>query len=52
MQGIAARFAVRQASSEKAKDYADKMPPMGEVAFDLVQNTKKEGEKATGQSKL
>lgn len=52
MQGIAARFAVRQASSEKAKDYADKMPLLGEVAFDLVKNTKKEGQKASGQSKL
>ena len=52
MQGIGARYAVRQASSEKAKDYGDKMAPMGEVAWDLVNQTKREGEKASGSSKL
>ena len=36
MQGIAARYAVRQASSEKAKEYGALMGPMGEVAWDLV----------------
>jgi len=40
MQGIAARYAVRQASSEKAKDYADQMPPMGEFAWQVVQRYK------------
>ena len=33
MQGIAARYAVRQASSEKAKDYADMMVPFGLTAY-------------------
>ncbi len=36
MQGIAARYAVRQASSEKAKEYGAMMGPMGEVTWDLV----------------
>src|SRR3954464_11216574 len=37
MQGIAARYAMRQASSAKAKDYADQMHPFAEVAWDLIQ---------------
>lgn len=37
MQGIGARYAVRQASSERAKDYGDAMKPYGYVAWDLVQ---------------
>ena len=36
MQGIAARYALRQASSAKAQDYAVQMAPFGEVAWDLV----------------
>jgi len=36
MQGIAARYAMRQASSAKAKDYADQMKPFAEVGWDLV----------------
>nr|POF16770.1 putative acyl-coa dehydrogenase ibr3 [Quercus suber] len=40
MQGIAARYAVRQASSEKARDYGDQMGPFGELCWDLVQETK------------
>lgn len=52
MQGIGARYAVRQASSASAKDYADKIGPMGEVAWDLVQQTKREAEKASGKTKL
>lgn len=40
MQGIGARYAVRQASSERAKDYGDAMKPYGLVAWDLVQKCK------------
>lgn len=46
MQGIAARYAVRQASSAQAKDYGAKKAPMGEVAWDLVMKCMKEREKA------
>ncbi|KAF2498390.1 APH-domain-containing protein [Lophium mytilinum] len=46
MQGIAARYAMRQASSEKAKDYAAQMKPFAEVAWDLVQEYKKAHERA------
>lgn len=47
MQGIAARFAQRQASSAKAKDYAVQMKPFGEVAWELVESCKAQiGEKA------
>jgi aminoglycoside phosphotransferase (APT) family kinase protein len=37
MQGIAARLARRQASSEKAKEYAGQMPALGRVAWMLVE---------------
>ena len=36
MQGIAARYAVRQASSAKARDYGVQMGPFGEFAWELV----------------
>jgi aminoglycoside phosphotransferase (APT) family kinase protein len=36
MQGIAARFALRQASSARAKEYAVQMGPFGEFAWGLV----------------
>jgi aminoglycoside phosphotransferase (APT) family kinase protein len=36
-QGIAARWAVRQASSEKAKINAEARHPMGQLAWDNVQ---------------
>ncbi|KAF4626474.1 hypothetical protein G7Y89_g11685 [Cudoniella acicularis] len=39
-QGIAARYAVRQASSAKAKDNADQMHPMGKLAWKTVQRAK------------
>jgi len=41
MQGIAARHALRQASSAKAKDYADMMHPFGEFAYTLVMKAKR-----------
>lgn len=48
MQGIAARYAVRQASSAQAKGYGEMMKPYAEVAWDLVQECKRgaEGGKA------
>jgi len=41
MQGIAARYAMRQASSAKARDYAVQMGPFGEFAWSLVEGLKK-----------
>lgn len=52
MQGIGARYAVRQASSDKAKEHGEKMGPIAEVAWSLVERTKAEAEKGSGQSKL
>jgi aminoglycoside phosphotransferase (APT) family kinase protein len=46
MQGIAARYALRQASSAKASDYGSQMKPFAEIAWDLVQEYKKTHEKA------
>ena len=37
MQGIAARYAVRQASSERASEYGRAMRPFGEVAWNLTE---------------
>lgn len=50
MQGIAARYALRQASSEKAKEYAAQMGPFGEFAWDLLQRFKEED--GMGKAKL
>lgn len=38
MQGIAARYAQRQASSTKARDYGDQMKPFAEMGWDFVQD--------------
>lgn len=40
MQGIAARYAMRQASSANAKSYAEMMRPFGEFAWTLVEKAK------------
>lgn len=40
MQGIAARYARRQASSANAKSYAEMMNPFGELAWSLVVQVK------------
>lgn len=40
MQGIAARYARRQASSAGAKEYADQMCPSGEFTWSLVEKLK------------
>ncbi|KAF2662915.1 APH-domain-containing protein [Lophiostoma macrostomum CBS 122681] len=46
MQGIAARYALRQASSAKAMEYGSQMKPFAEIGWDLVQECKKSHEKA------
>ncbi|KAF2201452.1 acyl-CoA dehydrogenase family member 11 [Delitschia confertaspora ATCC 74209] len=46
MQGIAARYALRQASSLKAMEYGSQMRPMAEVAWDFIQEYKNTHEKA------
>lgn len=52
-QGIAARYAVRQASSEKAKDYGIMMGPYGEQAWESVKRYMKQVEEEKGgRSKL
>ena len=48
-QGIAARYALRQASSEKAMAYGREMAPFAEMAWKLVLQTKDE---KGGKSKL
>jgi hypothetical protein len=47
MQGIAARLAQRQASSERAQDYAVQMPAMGQIAWGVVEEERerKRGER-------
>jgi hypothetical protein len=42
MQGIAARYAVRQASSPRAKEYGEQMKPWAELSWELIQDYKKE----------
>lgn len=39
-QGIAARYATRQASSEQAKNYADALQPLGGLAWSMVEKAK------------
>ncbi len=51
MQGIAARWALRQASSEKAKEYATQMSPFGEFAWRLLQDLKG-GQPGVGRARL
>ena len=40
MQGIAARYALRQASSEKAKEIGDLMRPYGDFSWGLIERWK------------
>jgi aminoglycoside phosphotransferase (APT) family kinase protein len=49
MQGIAARYALRQASSAKAQEYGVQMKPFAEVAWKLVQAYERQHK---GKSKL
>ena len=48
-QGIAARYAVRQATNEKAKQYGAEREPFAEMAWKTVQDAKAKG---GSQSKL
>lgn len=41
MQGIAARYALRQASSAQANEYGKQMAPFAEIAWDFVQEYQK-----------
>jgi len=51
MQGIAARHAMRQASSAKATEYGEAMKPFGMVAWDLVEDCMRQG-RGGGKTKL
>ena len=51
MQGIAARWALRQASSEKAIEYAVQMRPFAQLAWGLCERLKK-GERQRGGARL
>jgi aminoglycoside phosphotransferase (APT) family kinase protein len=44
VQGIAARIALRQASSAQAKQHAERMPLFAEYTFNLVENLQEEEE--------
>lgn len=46
MQGIAARYAMRVASSARAQEYAVQLKPFAEVAWTLIGNWKKEHSKS------
>ena len=46
MQGIKARLALRQATSAKAKDHADRMEAFGEFAWSLATEAKQADRKA------
>ncbi|KAK8089172.1 acyl-CoA dehydrogenase family member 11 [Apiospora hydei] len=50
-QGIAARVATRQASSEKARNHAEAMYPLAEFAWSLVEK-EKEGGSQTGDRSI
>lgn len=52
MQGIAARYAVRQASSEKAKEIGDLMGPYGELTWSLIERWKDQENDNTVRPKL
>lgn len=48
-QGIAARYAVRQASNDKAKQYGEERIPFADMGWKMVEDTKA---KQSGLSKL
>jgi aminoglycoside phosphotransferase (APT) family kinase protein len=52
MQGIAARLARRQASSEKAREYGEQMPAMGQVTWTLVEQEKERWKAGKREGKL
>lgn len=48
-QGIASRYAVRQASSEQAKKVGEEMGPAAEICWELIRRAKESGK---GKAKL
>jgi aminoglycoside phosphotransferase (APT) family kinase protein len=52
MQGIAARYALRNASSAEAKKHGEKMPVFGEFAWKLVGKVRAETEEKARKAKL
>jgi hypothetical protein len=42
-QGIASRYAVRQASSEQAKKVGEEMVPAAEICWELIRRAKESG---------
>ncbi|KAL9121128.1 MAG: hypothetical protein Q9187_002310 [Circinaria calcarea] len=52
MQGIAARYALRQASSAKAREYGEQMRPFGEFAAGLVKALTQRGQGGGEKAKL
>lgn len=50
MQGIAARYALRQATSQRAKEHGGKMKAFGEYAWGLREAV--EGKAAQAKAKL
>ena len=44
MQGIAARFALRQASSAKAIEYASQVKPFSEIGWSFVERCKRQND--------
>ena len=53
MQGIAARYALRQASSEKAKEIGELMGPYGDFTWGLIQRWRgEEGKRRAATTKL
>lgn len=51
MQGIKARYAQRQASSEKAVEYGKLMEPQAELAWQSVKEVKEKNQEARAQGK-
>ncbi|KAF2485356.1 kinase-like domain-containing protein [Neohortaea acidophila] len=52
MQGIAARYAARQASSTRAMEYGRAMGPQGKMSWAFVQEVKKKNAEAGKKAKL
>lgn len=52
MQGIAARYALRQASGQTAREYGANMGPYGEQAWRSIQKLKEEGGMKARKAKL
>lgn len=52
MQGIAARYAQRQASSSKAGDYGSQMRPFAEMAWQFIREFERMGERGVGRARL